>query len=111
MGPAVLAAFAAALGDNIILRDPAVVRLIAMVSHDLATPSALIRSTIEIARHAGPGAAVEMDRMWVRLDTAATRATSLIRTLGDARTLDSGELNLDLRPADVRHLIAPVVPK
>ncbi len=160
MGPAVLAAFAAALGDNIILRDPAgrptitgvrdvldlvmfvavavtvgwLVakarrdraraelsaarerharadrdRLIAMVSHDLATPLAVIRSTIEFARHAGPGAAVEMDRMWVRLDTAATRATSLIRTLADARTLDSGDLTMDLRPADVRSLIAPVV--
>jgi signal transduction histidine kinase len=160
MGPAVLAAFAAALGDNIILRDPAgrptitgirdvldlvmfvavavtvgwVVakarhdraraelsadrerharadrdRLIAMVSHDLATPLSVIRGTIEFARHAGPGAAVDMDRMWVRLDTAATRATSLIRTLGDARTLDSGELTLDLRYADVRILITPVI--
>ena len=160
MGPAVVAAFAAGLGDNVMLRDPtgrptitgardvidlvmfvavAVTvgwlvakaqrdraraessaererharadrdRLIAMVSHDLATPLAVIRGSILFVRHAGPGAAIDMDRLWGRLDTAATRATSLIRTLGDAHTLDAGELLLDLRSADVRDLISPVV--
>jgi signal transduction histidine kinase len=160
MGPAVLAAFTAALGDNIILRDPigrptitgirdvldltlfivvAVTvgwlvakarrdrcraelsadrerqareerdRLVAMVSHDLATPLAVIRGTIQRARVSGQAAEVDMDRVWGRLDTAASRATSLIRTLGDAQTLDSGELTLELRREDVRNLITPVV--
>lgn len=105
MAPAVVAALAAALGDNVILRDPAgrptitgirdvfdlvmfvVVavtvgwlvasarrdrafaeaaaeserdaredrdRLVAMVSHDLSTPLAVIRGTIQFACHAGP---------------------------------------------------------
>ena len=160
MGPAVLAAFTAALGDNILLRDPAgrptitgirdvldlalfvavavtvgwLVakarrdrgraemsadrerqareerdRLVAMVAHDLATPLAVIRGTIQLARLSGQPAAVDMDRIWGRLDTAAVRATSLIRTLGDVQTLDSGELTLELRPEDVRSLITPVV--
>lgn len=160
MGPAVLAAFTSALGDNILLRDPAgrptitgirdvldlalfvavavtvgwLVakarrdrgraemsadrerqareerdRLVAMVAHDLATPLAVIRGTIQLARLSGQPAAVDVDRIWGRLDTAAVRATSLIRTLGDAHTLDSGELTLELRPEDVRSLITPVV--
>jgi signal transduction histidine kinase len=160
MGPAVAAALAAALGDNIILRDPAgrptitgmrdmvdllmfvavaigvgwLVagarrdrvraeaaaarernaredrdRLVAMVSHDLATPLHVIRGTIQFARRAGSAASLDTERLWVRLDTAAARATSLIRTLGDARALDSGLLSLELRHVDVRALIAPVV--
>jgi K+-sensing histidine kinase KdpD len=153
MGPAVAAALAAALGDNIILRDPAgrptitgmrdVVdllmfvavaigvgwlvagarrdraraeaaaarlrnaredrdRLVAMVSHDLATPLHVIRGTIQFARRSGSSASLDTERLWVRLDIAAARATSLIRTLGDARALDSGLLSLELCHADVR---------
>jgi signal transduction histidine kinase len=153
MGPAVAAALAAALGDSIILRDPAgrptitgmrdVVdllmfvavaigvgwlvagarrdraraeaaaarlrnaredrdRLVAMVSHDLATPLHVIRGTIQFARRSGSSASLDTERLWVRLDIAAARATSLIRTLGDARALDSGLLSLELCHADVR---------
>jgi K+-sensing histidine kinase KdpD len=160
MAPAVVAALAAALGDNVILRDPAgrptisgirdvldlvmfvavavtvgwLVasarrdralaeaaaeserdaredrdRLVAMVSHDLATPLAVIRGTIQFARHAGPKMTVDLERLWVRLDTAAARATSLVRALTDARSLHTGDFTLQLRPADVRELIAPVV--
>lgn len=160
MAPAVVAALAAALGDNVILRDPAGrptisgirdvldlvmfvavavtvgwlvasarrdralaqaaaeserdaredrERLVAMVSHDLATPLAVIRGTIQFARHAGPRMTVDLERLWVRLDTAAARATSLVRALTDARSLHKGDFTLQLRPADVRELIAPVV--
>jgi signal transduction histidine kinase len=160
IGPAVVAAIAAALGDNILLRDPAGLptitgvrdvldgllfvvvavtvgwlvasarwqkaraeaaaarerqareerdSLVAMVTHDLATPLGVIRGSIQFARQAGTTASADMDRLWVRLDRAAARATSLIRTLGDARTLDAGALALDLRSADLRSLIAAVV--
>jgi signal transduction histidine kinase len=160
MAPAVVAAFAAALGDNVILRDPAgrptitgirdvldlvmfvavavavgwLVasarrdrslaeaaaaserdaredrdRLVAMVSHDLATPLAVIRGTIQFVRHAGSRATVDPERLWVRLDTAAARAISLVRTLTDARSLHRGDFTLQRRPTDVRELIAPVV--
>jgi signal transduction histidine kinase len=160
MAPAVVAALAAALGDNVILRDPtgrptitgirdvfdlvmfvavAVIvgwlvasarrdralaemaaarerearedrdRLVAMVSHDLATPLAVIRGTIQFARHAGPRMTVDLERLWVRLDTAAARAASLVRTLADARSLHTGEFTLQFRPVDVRELVTPVV--
>jgi signal transduction histidine kinase len=160
MAPAVVAALAAALGDNVSLRDPSgrptitgvrdvadlamfvVVavtvgwlvasarrdralaeaaasserdarqdrdRLVAMVSHDLATPLAVIRGTVQFARHAGDRGVVDLERLWGRLDTAAARATSLVRTLSDARSLHMGELALRLRPADLRDLIAPLV--
>jgi signal transduction histidine kinase len=160
LGPAVVAAVAAALGDNVLLRDPAgrptitgmrdvldallfvVVAitvgwlvatakrekaraeaaaarerrareerdsLVAMVTHDLATPLGVIRGSIQFARQGGTGATADMERLWVRLDRAAGRATSLIRTLGDARALDAGELPLEVRPVDLRSLIAGVV--
>ena len=159
MGPAIIAAFTAALGDNILLRDPAgrptitgirdvldlalfaavavtVGWLVAKARRDRgraemsATESAkraksatvwlrwlltilppLSRSSVgpSNSRVSGQPAAVDMDRIWGRLDTAAVRATSLIRTLGDVQTLDSGELTLELRPEDVRSLITPVV--
>lgn len=160
MAPAVVAALAAALGDNVILRDPAgrptitgirdIVdlmmfvavavtvgwlvasarrdralaeaaaaserearedrdRLVAMVSHDLATPLAVIRGTVQFARNAGEKATFDLERLWLRLDTAAARAISMVRTLADARSLHAGELTLRLRPADLRDLVTPVV--
>jgi len=160
MGPAVVAAIAAALGDNILLRDPAgrptitgvrdlldallfvVVAvtvgwlvanarwqkaraeaaaarerqareerdsLVATVTHDLATPIGVIRGSIQFARRTGPTASADMDQLWARLDRAAARATTLIRTLADARTIDTGALALDLRTIDLRPLIAAVV--
>lgn len=160
MSPAIVAALTAALGDNVLLRDPAgrptvagvrdvvdlvmfvVVavavgwlvasarrdralaeaaalserearedrdRLVAMVSHDLATPLAVIRGTVQFARHAGGKATFDLERLWVRLDTAAARATSMVRTLSDARSLHAGALTLRLRPADLRDLITPIV--
>jgi signal transduction histidine kinase len=158
MAPAVLAALAAALGDNVILRDPmgrptitglrdvldlvmfvvvAVTvgwlvasarrdrekaqaaadrernvredhdRLVAMVSHDIATPLSVIRASIQFARRAGIHT-VDPARIWDRVDSAAARAATLVRTLGDARMLDSGELTLERRRCDLRDVIAPV---
>lgn len=160
MGPAVIAALAAAFGDNVILRDPSgrptitgvrdVVdlamfvavavtvgwlvasarrdralaesaaskerdaredrdRLVAMVSHDLATPLAVIRGTVQFARHAGDRGIVDHQRLWERLDTAAVRASSLVRTLSDARSLTAGEFTLRRRSADLGDLITPLV--
>jgi len=160
MGPAVVTALVAALGDNIILRDPAgrptitgvrdvldlvmfvavaltvgwLVasarrdraraeqaveserharserdRLVAMVSHDLATPLAVVRSTVQFVRLAGTRAAIDMDRLWDRLDTASARATSLVRALADVQTLDAGDFSLDVQALDIRELVTPVV--
>jgi signal transduction histidine kinase len=160
MGPAVVAAVAAAVGDNILLRDPAgrptitgirdlfdavlfvVVAgtvgwlvasarwqkaraeaaaarerqareerdgLVAMVTHDLATPLGIIRGSIQFARLAETSASADMERLWLRLDRAAARATSLIGTLDDVRALDAGALPLDVRRIDLRSVIASVV--
>lgn len=161
LAPAVVAALAAALGDNIMLRDPAgrptitgfrdvldlvmfvavavavgwLVatarreralaqaaadserhareerdRVVAMVSHDLVTPLAVIRGTIQLARNNRDLAlTTDPERLWLRLDTAATRAATLVGTLTDACQLDAGNLALDLRVADLRELLVPVV--
>jgi len=160
MRPAIVAALAAALGDNVLLRDPAgrptitgvrdvldlamfvgvavavgwLVatarrdralaeaavknerharverdRLIAMVSHDLATPLAVVRGAVQLARLAGTRAALDLDRLWDRLDTATARATSLVRMLTDVHALDAGDFVLDVRAVDVREAIAPIV--
>jgi len=152
MRPAVVTALVAALGDNIILRDPAgrptitgrdvldlvmfvavaltvgwLVasarrdraraeqaveserharserdRLVAMVSHDPATPLGVVRGTIQFVRLAGTRAAIDMDRLWDRLDTASARATSLVRALADIQTLDAGNFSLDVQALDIR---------
>lgn len=85
MRPAVVAALAAALGDDVLLRDPAGRptmalaeaavrserharaerdRLIAKVSHDLATPLAVVRGAVQLARLA----------CWNAQATCATRS-------------------------------------
>jgi signal transduction histidine kinase len=160
MRPALITALVTALGDNILLRDPAgrptitgirdvidlalfvIVavtvgwlvasarrdralaekaaererqaradrdRLVAMVSHDLATPLGVIRGGVQAARLAGAGAVVDMERLWDRVDRASSRATALLRALTDDHALGSGELTLDLRRVDLRSLITSVV--
>lgn len=160
MGPAVAMSLAAALGDNIMLRDPAGhptitglrdvldllmfvavavtvgwlvasarrdraaaeaaveserharadrARLIAMISHDLATPLSVVRSAVQIARLGGLQSVTDVERVWERVDTASARATSLLRTLTDVHSLEAGELKLDVRVVDVCDVIRTVV--
>jgi signal transduction histidine kinase len=160
MRPALVTALVSALGDNILLRDPAgrptitgirdvidlalfvIVavtvgwlvasarreralaekavererqaradrdRLVAMVSHDLATPLGVVRGSVQAARLARTGAAVDMERLWERVDRASARATTLVRALTEDHALGSGELTLDLRRVDLRSLITSVV--
>jgi signal transduction histidine kinase len=84
-------------------------RLVSMVTHDLATPLGVIRGSIQFARRAGSQPSLDLDRLLSRLDVAAIRATSLIRTLGDARTIDAGTLSLDKADTDLRQLLSSVV--
>jgi signal transduction histidine kinase len=159
MGPAVATALASALGDNIMLKDPAghptmtglrdvfdlvmfvVVavtvgwlvasarrdraaaeaavqrerqaradraRLIAMISHDLATPLSVVRGAVQIARLGGLRSQSDVERAWERVDTASARATWLLRTLTDVHTLESEESRLDVRIVDVCALVRSV---
>jgi signal transduction histidine kinase len=84
-------------------------RLIATVSHDLATPLAAIRGTVQFAQRFGADAPLDLDRLLVRLNTAATRASWLVQTLSDAKSLEDGGLSLTLSEVDMRELVAPVV--
>lgn len=84
-------------------------RLIATITHDLANPLAAIQGTVQFAQRFGTTSDVDLSRLLSRLDTAAARATSLLKTLADAKSLDAGELTLRLRPLDLRELVAPLV--
>jgi signal transduction histidine kinase len=84
-------------------------RLIATVSHDLATPLSVLATTVQFARRVGNVAEVDLARLLVRLETATARAISLVRTLTDAQALDSDGFALNLGVHDVRALVAPIV--
>ncbi len=84
-------------------------RLIATITHDLANPLAAIQGTVQFAQRFGTASDVDLARLLSRLDTAAGRASSLLKTLADAKSLDAGELTLRLGPVDLRELVGPLV--
>jgi signal transduction histidine kinase len=84
-------------------------RLIATITHDLGTPLAAIRGTVQFVRRFGTSTDVDLNRLLARLDTASARATSLIRMLTDARAIESGGLKLQTALTDVRECLSSVV--
>lgn len=84
-------------------------RLIATITHDLGTPLAAIRGTVQFVRRFGASADIDLNRLLGRLDTASARASSLIRMLTDARAIESGGLKLQTALTDVRECLASVV--
>lgn len=84
-------------------------RLIATISHDLATPLSVISGTLQFARRFGSKAELDLDRMLGRLETASARAASLVKTLADAQALDRDGFSLSLASVDVRDIVAPIV--
>jgi signal transduction histidine kinase len=84
-------------------------RLITTITHDLGTPLAAIRGTVQFVRRFGTSADLDLNRLLARLDTASARATSLIRMLTDARAIESGGLKLETALTDVRECLASVV--
>jgi signal transduction histidine kinase len=84
-------------------------RLIATITHDLGTPLAAIRGTVQFVRRFGASPEIDLNRLLARLDTASARATSLIRMLTDARAIESGGLQLQPALTDVRECLASVV--
>ena len=84
-------------------------RLIATVTHDLATPLAAIQGTIQFTRKNAALSALDLPRLLVRIETAAARATSLIRTLTDVRSLGQDALQLNIRSTDIRGIVEPTV--
>lgn len=159
-GPAIVAAIAGGVGDNVLLREPigrpaitgmrdavdlglflgvAVVvgwlvdrlrtakegavcaahrerlareeldRLIATVTHDLATPLTAIQGTIQFARRHAALSEVDIARLLLRVETAASRATSLVRALTDAKSIEQHSFALKVRRVDVRGIVEPIV--
>lgn len=83
--------------------------LVATVTHDLATPLAAIQGTIQFVHKNAALSALDMPRLLVRIETAAARATSLVRTLRDVRSLEDDDLALNIQRADLRRIIEPTV--
>jgi signal transduction histidine kinase len=159
-GPAIIAAIAGGVGDNILLREPigrpaitgmrdavdlglflgvAIVvgwlvdrlrtakekavsaaqgerlareevdRLIATVTHDLATPLSAIHGTIQFARKHAALSEVDVVRLLLRVETAAARATSLVKALADAKSIEAHSFALRLRRVDFRGIVEPIV--
>jgi hypothetical protein len=70
-------------------------RLIATVTHDLATPPSVLNAIVHLAKSRG---VAEMDwaQLLNKLDTAGARATSLVRMLSDDQDLEGECLGLAL---------------
>jgi signal transduction histidine kinase len=83
-------------------------QLVATVTHDLVTPLTVILGTIQFVRVRG-AESLDLPRILVRLEMAASRATSLVRTLRDARSLEEDSLALETRRVDIRTVVEPTV--
>lgn len=84
-------------------------RLIATVTHDLATPLSVLRGTVQFARGARLHSETDLSRLLTRLDTASARATSLVRMLSDAQALESDGFALDVATHDLRAVAMPII--
>jgi signal transduction histidine kinase len=84
-------------------------RLIATITHDLGAPLAAIRGTVQFVRRFGTSTDLDLSRLLARLETASSRATSLIRMLTDARAIETGGLQLQTALTDVRECLTSVV--
>lgn len=83
--------------------------LVATVTHDLATPLAAIQGTIQFVQKHAALSALDLPRLLVRVETAAARATSLVQTLRDVRSLEDDALALNVQRADLRRIVEPTV--
>jgi signal transduction histidine kinase len=84
-------------------------RLIATVTHDLATPLSVLSGTVQFARQHGINADTDVPRLFGRLERASTRATSLVKMLADAEALESEGFALNIATHDLRDVVAPIV--
>jgi signal transduction histidine kinase len=84
-------------------------RLIATVTHDLATPLSVLSGTVQFVKRHGTASDVDLSRLLGRIETASARATALVRTLADAQALESQHFGLRLDTHDLRVLVWPIV--
>jgi signal transduction histidine kinase len=84
-------------------------RLIATVTHDLATPLSVLSGTVQFVKRHGTRSDVDLSRLLGRIETASARATALVRTLADAQALESQDFALRTDTHDLRALVRPIV--
>jgi signal transduction histidine kinase len=84
-------------------------RLIATVTHDLATPLSVLSGTVQFVKRHGTRSGVDLSRLLGRIETASARATALVRTLADAQALESQDFVLRTDTHDLRALVRPIV--
>ena len=84
-------------------------RLIATVTHDLATPLSVLSGTVQFVKRHKTASEADLSRLLGRIETASARATSLVRTLADAQALESQDFALRADTHDVRVLLGPIV--
>ena len=84
-------------------------RLIATVTHDLATPLSVLSGTVQFMKRHGTASEADLSRLLARIERASGRATSLVRTLVDAQALESQDFGLQLDTHDLRVLVGPIV--
>jgi two-component system sensor histidine kinase KdpD len=82
-------------------------RLIATVTHDLAAPLGVIQGSVQRVRAHAAVSAADIMRQLARVETAAARVTSLLRTLADTRSIREGSLSMESRPLDFRSIVEP----
>lgn len=83
-------------------------RLIATISHDLATPLSVLGGTLQMTKRFGAHPETELPRLLSRLERATSSVTSLVRMLADVQALEQGRFALDLAPRDLRDVVLPV---
>ncbi len=130
-GPAIAVAITAVIGDDVVLtgRLPPVdqwkdelvfgtiavavgllvsAKRLAVISHDVRNPLAVISGSARrvLASHDAKG---EMTRAFRRIDAAAAQATHLIDVLADLRSIDGNAIQLDVRRADLRQVVASAI--
>jgi signal transduction histidine kinase len=84
-------------------------RLIATVTHDLATPLTVLSGTVQFVKRHGTSSEADLTRLLGRIETASARATALVRTLADAQALESRDFVLQTDTHDLRTLVRPTV--
>lgn len=84
-------------------------RLIATVTHDLATPLAVLTGTVQFVKRHRRVSEDDLLRLTSRLETASARATALVRTLAEAQAFESQECTLRTETHDLRLLVHPIV--
>jgi signal transduction histidine kinase len=83
-------------------------RVVATVTHDLATPLSVLATAVQLVKRQ-PSGEQDLSALLGPIERASARATSLLRTLADAEALDAPDGGRPLAPNDLRTLVAPIV--